>query len=171
MENQQPQKLLKLTKKQRGFVEDYIETENGTQSALKNYDTTDYKTASVIAAENLDKPSIQVAIEVKRKSLKQALIDKGITEDYLAEKVEVLLTASKETKDADGNVKTEIDYTAVDKGLKHATSIYGVIDPDDKPKQTNTTYNFIFSDEVQDKVKMINESIKSQLIKGNVQSD
>jgi len=149
------QKLPKLTKKQRGFVDDYIETENGTQSALKNYDTDDYKTASVIATENLDKPSVIEAIEVKRKTLKEALIKRGITEDYLAEKVDVLLTA------VDGQGKS--DFTAIDKGLKHATNIYGIESIDDKPKQSNT-YNFIFSSETQAKVKEIEEVIKAKLI-------
>ena len=52
----------KLTKKEQGFVRDYVETGNGVQSALKNYDTDSYKTASNIASTNLDKPRIQAAI-------------------------------------------------------------------------------------------------------------
>lgn len=52
-----------LTKKQRGFVKDYIETENGVQSALNNYNTTDYNTANQIAVENLQKPTIINAIK------------------------------------------------------------------------------------------------------------
>lgn len=65
----------KLTKKERGFVKDYALTENGTQSALKHYDTKDYKTASVIASENLDKPKIIEAIEVAKKSLADRIPD------------------------------------------------------------------------------------------------
>lgn len=53
----------KLTKKQKGFVKDYIDTGNGVQSALKNYDTKDYATAGVIAVENLEKPKIREALE------------------------------------------------------------------------------------------------------------
>lgn len=52
-----------LTKKQRGFVKDYVETENGTQSALKNYNTDDENTAGAIASENLRKPKIIKAIQ------------------------------------------------------------------------------------------------------------
>lgn len=48
-----------LTKKQRGFVNDYVELGNGTRAALKNYDTEDIDTASAIAVENLGKPLIQ----------------------------------------------------------------------------------------------------------------
>ena len=71
----------KLTKKQRGFIKDYLATGNGTQAALANYDTDDYKTASVIAAENLDKPSISSAIE------------DALKDDVLAEKHTQLLNA------------------------------------------------------------------------------
>lgn len=158
MENQTIQKKLpKLTKKQRGFVKDYVLEENGTQAALKNYDTKDYKTASVIAAENLDKPSIIEAIEVKRKSLKEALYEEGIDEKYLSEKVNVLLKAVDD--------KGQADYTAIDKGLKHALNIHGVEDPD-KPKN-NATYNFIFNNETQETIKVLNETIKQKLL-GNV---
>lgn len=158
MEIIQQKKLPKLTKKQRGFVKDYVESENGTQSVLKNYGVKNAKVASVVAVENLAKPSIIQAIEVKRKSLKEALIARGITEDYLAEKVDVLLTAV----DKDGVE----DYTAIDKGLKHATSIYGVIDPTEK-RQEGNTYNFLFSPEVKSEVKEIENRIKAQLIKNH----
>lgn len=146
----------KLTKKERGFVQDYVLTENGTQSALKNYDTENHKTASVIASENLGKPRIQAAILETQKTLKQALIENGVTPEYIAKKVNVLLTAT----DKDGNQ----DFTAVDKGLKHATNIYGVEDPADKPKSSNTTYNFIFSPEVQENIKHMEVKIKEQLL-------
>lgn len=49
----------KLTRKEAKYVQEYVKTGNGTQSALKAYDTKDYKTASVISAENLDKPRIR----------------------------------------------------------------------------------------------------------------
>lgn len=55
-------KKRKLTKKERGFVRDYVLTENGTQSALKNYDTDKPNVANAIAVENLQKPIIQEAI-------------------------------------------------------------------------------------------------------------
>ena len=58
----------KLSKKQKGFCEDYLRTGNGTKAALKNYDLgskggkTDEKsikrTAHSIAAENIQKPAI-----------------------------------------------------------------------------------------------------------------
>lgn len=57
-----------LTKKQKGFVKDYLETGNGTQSALKHYDIEGKdpsKIASVIATENLGKPSVKEYLESK----------------------------------------------------------------------------------------------------------
>ena len=54
-----------LTKKQKGFVKDYLETGNGTQSALKNYDTDDYMTGAMIASENLNKPKVIQYLESK----------------------------------------------------------------------------------------------------------
>lgn len=47
-----------LTKKQRGFVNDYADTGNATKSALKNYDTQDSRVAEAIGSENLSKPII-----------------------------------------------------------------------------------------------------------------
>ena len=107
-ENQKPKKLPKLTKKRRGFVNDYIETENATEATVRNFNVKDRNVAKVVGSELLTFPNVIEAIEVKRKSLKQALIDRGINEDYISEKVEVLLTAV----DDKGNT----DYTAVDKG-------------------------------------------------------
>lgn len=154
-ENQKKQeKPRKLTKKERGFVESYVETENGTQSALKHYNVANAKVAGVIAVENLAKPSIQHAIEVKRKSLKEALIAQGITEDYLADRVGVLLKATNE--------KGQEDYTAIDKGLKHATSIYGVVDP--QKSEGGNTYNFLFSPETQADIKALEDKIKARLL-------
>lgn len=79
----------KLTKKQRGFVRDYVETGNGTQAALKNYDiqsSKPEKVASVIATENLSKPSIIKAIES---------IAERIPDELLVEKHLELLNASQ----------------------------------------------------------------------------
>jgi len=85
----------KLTKKQRGFVKDYIATENGVQSALLNYDTQDYDTAKVIAAENLTKPYIKSAIvnaikdedlaEKHKELLNQVKIDYLVFPKYMSD--------------------------------------------------------------------------------------
>lgn len=154
MEPTKAKKPKKLTKKQRGFVNDYVLDEHGTKAALNNYDTDKPEVANAIAVENLQKPLIIEAIEVKRKSLKQALVDAGINEDYLAQKVNVLLTATDE--------KGKTDFTAVDKGLKHALAINGVTPEEDRPK--GNTYNILFNTQVQADIKKIDDVIKAQLI-------
>lgn len=100
----------------------------------------------------MQKPEIALAVEQKTLSLKEALVKSGITGEKIAEKVNVLLEAKK-----DG----EPDYTAIDKGLAHATKIHGVLE-NEKP-QGATTYNLIFSAPVQEKVKIIDAEIKSML--------
>jgi phage terminase small subunit len=54
-----------LTKKQQTFVNEYIETGNGTLAAKKAYDIRpeDDNTAASVASENLRKPKIQDALE------------------------------------------------------------------------------------------------------------
>ena len=59
-----------LTPKQNRFVAEYIKSNgNGVQSALKSYNTTDYKTADQIAMGNLDNPSIISEIRNSAKEL------------------------------------------------------------------------------------------------------
>jgi len=48
----------KLTLKQRRFVKAYVETGNGTEAAMRAYDTGDRHTAHAIASENLKKKAI-----------------------------------------------------------------------------------------------------------------
>jgi hypothetical protein len=62
----------KLTKKQRGFVTDYLATGNGTKAALAHYDVTKEHTAASIASENLRKPEIA-------ETIKDALADERLT--------------------------------------------------------------------------------------------
>ena len=52
-----------LTKKQKGFSDDWLELGNGTKAALKNYDTTDENTAANIASVNLRKTKIIAYLE------------------------------------------------------------------------------------------------------------
>jgi phage terminase small subunit len=88
-----------LSKKQKGFVKDYIETGNGTQSALNNYDTDNYNSANQIAIENLQKPTIIAAIQ----SLAERIDD------------ETLVLKHKQFLNSD---KEEIGIKALDMGYK-----------------------------------------------------
>lgn len=154
--------LPKLTRQDEKFVEKVIETGNLTLATQESYGIEDPNYAGVKGHRLIRKDKIINAIEVKRKSLKQALLDKGINEDYLADKVNVLLNAI----DDKGNE----DYTAIDKGLKHATNIYGIEDPFEKGK-VNNTYNFLFTKQVKDEVNQIESIIKSKLTQRNVQDN
>jgi phage terminase small subunit len=115
-----------LTKKQKGFVKDYVLTENGTQSALKNYDTKDYNTANVIAVENLQKPTIIEEIENVRKSVAEALTDELLLQVHLEG-----LKASSEIRDENGEVLLEKpDYAVRHKYLDSAYKIKGTYAPE-----------------------------------------
>jgi len=156
MENQ-TKKLPKLSKKQSGFVNDYVLTGNGTQSALNNYDIegkNPEKIASALAVENLGKPSIALAIEIKQQTLKSALEKKGITPEKIADKINVLL-------DATTGENEKPDVNAIDKGLKHAKEIYGVEDSD-KPKEN--TYNFFFEPKFQQNIRNFDENLKNLIL-------
>ena len=162
MESQptQQKKLPKLTKKRKGFVKDFIETENATEAVVRNYDVKNRVVAKTVGSELLTFPNVIEAIEVKRKSLKEALIDKGITEDYLASKVNILLNGVNE--------KGVADYTAIDKGLKHATSIYGV-ESLEIPKEN--VYNFFFEPKFQQNIKNYDQNLKEQILNKDVEEN
>lgn len=150
------QKLQPLKKREKIFVKKFVELdENGARAAYETYPKRTPNAARVKAHALLIKPNIIAAVEAERETLKSALEKNGITPDYLAKKVNILLTA----KDKEGFK----DYTAIDKGLKHATNIYGV-EPLDSKSQNFQTYNFIFNSETQSKVKELEEAIKQRLI-------
>lgn len=93
----------KLTKKQRGFVKDYVKTGIGSLAVKENYDVANDNVARNIASENLAKPSIQKAIADM------------IPDDLLVERHLELLNKREPT----GGVDTQ----AVSKGLDMAYKI------------------------------------------------
>lgn len=105
-----------LTKKQRGFVKDYIETGNGTLAVKRNYAQTTDQTARAIAYENLTKPHIV-------KSIADAIPDELLTEKHLA-------LLHKTTKTTVGEeTYEEIDVQAVSKGLDMGYKLKGSYAP------------------------------------------
>ena len=109
--------MTKLSKKERGFVKEYIKTGNGTQSALKVYDTKSYMTGAMIASENLKKPKII-------KALQEMLPD-----DLLADRHLALLNKKEIVKGLEGEY-VDIDTLAVSKGLDMAYKIKGSYSPE-----------------------------------------
>jgi hypothetical protein len=115
--------MSKLTKKQKGFVKDYIKTGNGTQSALNNYDIDSdkpEKVASVIATENLAKPSIINAI----KSIADRIPDELLEKVHL----EGLEASDKVVKQ--GEVFDIPDYQTRHKYLDSAYKLKGLYAPE-----------------------------------------
>lgn len=84
--------------------------------------------------------------------LRKALEKAGINSGKIAEKINVLL----EAKNGDND-----DYGAIDKGLKHATAIYGITDEKDKPN--TVVYNFFHSPDIQETVKVFEQELKDKI--------
>ena len=91
----------KLTPKQKIFVEEYVKNKgNGTQAALKAYDTDDYNTAHAIAVDNLQKPTIRTITEQLFPIEKtQQVVDNLHKLSISAEQEETQVKATKEYLD------------------------------------------------------------------------
>lgn len=110
----------KLTKKQRGFVKDYLETGNGTEAAVRNYGVKDRSVARSVGSENLAKPYIIDAIA-------EALPNDLLAEKHLEllNKKEVLIRNNVTSGEIEVVPTGEIDVQAVSKGLEMAYKIKG----------------------------------------------
>lgn len=110
----------RLTLKQREFVANYIKLKNGTKAALKAYETNDYETANAISVENLQKPSIQEAIETAmvKMNLTPERAVKPIDEALNHEDLEMRLKGSDRALKLmgvgkDGGTKVNINFNNV----------------------------------------------------------
>lgn len=162
MENQtiQQKKLPKLTKQEEKFTNKVLETGNLTQAVQESFKIEDPNYAGVKGHRLIRKDKIINAIEVKRESLKSALEKEGITTIKIAQTINELLDA----KDNKGHK----DYTAKDKGLKHALNIHGIEDSD-KPKEN--VYNFFFEPKFQQNIRNYDQNLKEQILNKNVQEN
>lgn len=86
-----------MTLKQKAFVKKYLETGNGTQSALDVYNTDNPDVAANIASENLRKPKV---IE----EINKVLDRKGLSIEQVSESVGDILRRGPETKVTGDNV-------------------------------------------------------------------
>lgn len=120
----------RLTHKEKGFVEDFVRTNNGTLSALNHYDTTNPDVAAAIASENLNKPKIQKAIA------------EMLPDDLLAERHLELLN-KREVSKVDGEIIDVPDTQAVSKGLDMAYKLKGSYAPE---KTINQNVNLNITD-------------------------
>lgn len=145
-------KTARLSHKEKGFISDIIKGETGVQSALKNYDTDDYMTAANIASENLKKPKIIDAI------------NRLLPDELLAKKHLQLLNKTEKKFDSEGNLLSEEPETqAVSKALDMAYKLKGGYSEQDIPTpKGNTTYNFILNQSFKDKIKPLEDELKTQ---------
>lgn len=151
MKNKKPSsKSEKLSKKELGFVRDYVKTGNGTKSALNNYNTKDESVGAVIASENLRKPKIQKAIL----SIAEQIPDKLLIEKHLKllNKTEVVTRNNVSTGEIEILPTGEIDAQAVKAGLDMAYKLKGVYAPE-KRALTDSQGNDLTQEQI-DKLNM-----------------
>lgn len=182
-ENQKkPEKPRKLTKKQRGFVKDYVATGNGTLAVMKNYDVESEMTASSIASENLRKPYIASVIleampddflagkhkelfeqkQVEYFTFSKSMSDEEIVEHVKASGIDVItVRESDKGKMAFYSIP---NAQAIKSGLEMAYRIKGIYETPEPPKEGGNTYNFLFSPETQADIKALEDKIKARLL-------
>ena len=112
-----------LTKKQKGFVKDYARTGNGALSIKENYDVANNKTATVMAVENLAKPSIQKAL----KSIADSLPDEDLIKVHKEG-----LQASEQIFKEGVLVAEKPDYGVRHKYLDSAYKLKGLYEKDEQ---------------------------------------
>lgn len=102
-----------LTRKQKGFAIDYLETGNGTQAARKNYNVANDKVASVIAAENLAKPSIRAFLEENARNVASNMVHLALNakkeSDQIAAGRDVLDRAGYKPVEKSQNFNVNVD--------------------------------------------------------------
>ncbi len=135
---EQTLKQPKLTKKQRGFVRDYLESGNATAAAKNNYDVSNDLTARVIGSENLTKPNVIAYLESKAEKAAEFIFQ---------------LAESAETESVRLNASKDI--------LDRAVGKVPEIPPEAK---TNITYNFIQNTAIQADIRKLEDEIKRKLL-------
>ena len=164
MENQQIQqkKLPKLKPKEKEFVKTLVRknNENGSLTVKEVFGINNDDYARVKAHRLITKANVSQAIEQEKETLKSALEKEGITPVKIAQTINELLDAT----DDKGNK----DFTAKDKGLKHALSIHGVEEPN-KPKEN--VYNFFFEPKFQQNIKNYDQYLKEQILNKDVEEN
>jgi len=110
----------KLTRKEAKFVDEYVETGNGTRSALVAYETEDTNTAGKIANTNLNKPKIQNAIT-------QALGALKIDENTIAQKIAGGLEARRVVFNKTTGEWEVFDYPDYSVQHKYLTSLIEIL--------------------------------------------
>lgn len=114
-------KLPDLTPKQRIFLKEYFRTGNGTQSAMKAYDTTEEYVAASIASQNLRKLKV---------TIRDFMESKGIGLTHL---VSILAGAMQADKWNDFTGEREADHPVRLKAMEICAKWLGVESQNDTP--------------------------------------
>jgi phage terminase small subunit len=93
----------KLTKKQEEFAKNYLDTGNGTKSALGVYDTESENVAANIASENLRKPKIIEYLSSQAEAVSANMVRLALS----AESEQVQVQAGRDVLDRAGYKPTD----------------------------------------------------------------
>lgn len=141
--------------KEREFARKLVKNNgNKTKTAKEVYGISSDDYAYTKARRLVGKERIQQLVKEEEENLKQALIKQGITPEKIAERIGTLLHAT----DKEGNQ----EYSAIDKGLKHAKEIYGIEDSDNK--KTSNVYQFFHNPTFQQNLQKYDQNFKEQLL-------
>ena len=134
-----------LTKKQRGFVKDYVATGNATQAALNNYDIQaedKLNVAGAVGSELLTVPKVVKAIE---EALPDELLNEVHREGLFAAKPFFNETGDKIAEEADYNVRAKyLDMAYKRKGSyapDKSVTVHLNVEPSDRIKQIAAILN------------------------------
>ncbi len=131
----------RLSKKQKGFIKDYVATGNGTQAALNHYDVKNENVARSIASENLTKPAIMDAIL----SIAEQIPD------------ELLVKVHNEGLEATEGLLEQPDYAVRHKYLDSAYKLKGAY-----AAEKHVTVNVEV--EASDRIKKLAEQLKNSYV-------
>lgn len=112
-----------LSPKEKGFVNDYIDTGNATEAAARNYDVANRNVAGAIGWENLRKPKIQAMIQDASETAFSTVLALSIG----AENEAVRLNASKDILDRGGFKAT--DKTDLTSGGEKIATVINIVKP------------------------------------------
>ena len=99
--------MKRLSFKRRNFIKEYVKNGgNGTQAALKTYNTDDYNTAHVIASEILQNPTIQ-------KTIDETARDVGVTTDTILGNFNHFAVQKPDKVTADAVIKANIELAKI----------------------------------------------------------
>ncbi|GHE34826.1 terminase small subunit [Sphingobacterium griseoflavum] len=122
-----------LTDKQQRFVDEYMVDLNATQAAIRAGYSPD--TARQMASENLSKPDIQEAIQIKKQKISEAT---GITaERVLAEYAKIAFSDVRNVLTVDGGLKDASEWGDDAAGAVAAVKSFEVTSSDGEKLGTN----------------------------------